>query len=99
MDHLLFLIAKFCFVGCGFKRSFFIFESFIEVELISHVALISAVQEGDSPIHVDACTYSPSFSDSFPISVITEFWVKFPVLDSRSPLTIKEVLKFCFVAF
>ena len=36
-------------------------------------------------------TYIHSFSDSFPIEVITEYWVEFPVLYSRSLLII------CFI--
>ena len=40
---------------------------FIEVELIDNVVLVSGVQQSDSVIHVY------SFSDSFPISVITKY--------------------------
>ena len=37
------------------------------------------------------CTHIHSFSDSFPIEVITEYWVELPVLCSRSPLTIHSI--------
>ena len=33
-------------------------------------------------------TYMYPFSDSFPIEVITEYWVEFPVLYNRSLLII-----------
>ena len=46
--------------------SFYFFEMyFIERELIHSVMLISAVQQGDSVIHI--CMYIHSFSDSFPL--------------------------------
>ena len=44
--------------------------------------IISAVQQSDSVIHV----HIHSLSDSFPTQIITEYWVEFPVLYSRSPL-------------
>lgn len=43
--------------------------------------LISAVQQSNLVIHVH--TFH-SLSDSFPIEIITESWVGFPVLYSRS---------------
>ena len=39
-------------------------------------------------IHTHTHTHIHSFSDSFPIQVITEYWVEFPVLYSRSLLII-----------
>ena len=45
--------------------------------------IIAAVQQRDSVLHVNT---HPRFSDSFPIEMITEYWVEFPVLYSRSVL-------------
>ena len=49
------------------------------LQVIYNIVLVSGVQQNDSVIHV-----SIFFSDSFPIWVITEYWVEFPVLYSRS---------------
>ena len=51
---------------------FLLFYFFIEVQLNYNVVLVSGVQQSDSVIY--------SFSDSFPIYVITEYLVEFPVL-------------------
>ena len=57
------------------------FLSFIEVYLLYKIMIMSATQS-DSVIH----THIDSISDSFPIKIITEYWVEFPVLYRRSPL-------------
>ena len=48
--------------------------------MLFSVVLVSGVQRSDSVIP----TYIHSFSDSFPIPVITEYWVEFSGLYSRS---------------
>ena len=58
---------------------------FNDAELIYNVVLVSGVQHSDSVIHIY------SFSNSFPIQVITECGVEFPVVYGRSFLVI------CFV--
>ena len=53
--------------------------------MIYNVVLVSGVQQSESVIHIQ---YIYSFSDSFPIEVITEYRAEFPVLYSRSLLGI-----------
>ena len=51
--------------------------------------LVSVVQQSESAVYV--CVYLHSFSDSFPIQVIIEYWVECSVpniLYSRSLLAI-----------
>ena len=42
-------------------------------------------------------TYIHSFLDSFPIQVITEYWVEFPVLYSKDPFLF--LYKFIYFVF
>ena len=57
------------------------------LKLLYNVVLVSLVQQSESVI----CTYTPSYSDSFPIKVFTEHWVELPVLYSRALLVV------CFI--
>ena len=50
----------------------FVFLSFIEISWIYSVVLISVCS-------TQSHTHSHSFSDSFPILVITNYWIDFPV--------------------
>ena len=50
--------------------------------------LISAVQKSDSIVHTHTSIF---FSDFPPMWVITEYWAEFPVLCSRSPLTVRSM--------
>ena len=43
---------------------------------MNSVVLVSGVRQGDSTTHIYTCTYS--FSNSFAISVITEYWISNP---------------------
>ena len=61
---------------------FFILKNFVEVKLIYNVVLISAIQQSDTYI---------LYFDSFPKWVITEYWVEFPVLYSRTSLPIHSI--------
>ena len=69
---------------CSLSGSFIFlfFKNFMGIQLTYNV-LVSGVQQRESVIHIHIPT-----SDSFPISVITEYWVDFPVLHSRSMLLI-----------
>ena len=79
-------------IKCSFL-SFFLSSSlpsiFIGVQLIYNSVLGSGVQQSESVIYLSI--YITSFLDSFPIWAITECWVEFPVLYSRSLLVI------CFI--
>ena len=68
-------------VGQHFFKKFLFY---IGVWLIYNVVLVSSVQQSDSVIHTHTAIL---FQNLFP-QVITEYWVEFPVLDSRSLLTI-----------
>ena len=61
---------------------FFFWFVFIEVQLIYNVVIIYAVPQSDSVIRIP----NPFFFRFFPIQIITEYWVEFPVLYSRSSL-------------
>ena len=61
------------------------FSSFIEVQFIYNVVLVSAVQQCESVIRIHISTF---FLDSFPIQAVTEYRVKFPVLYSSFLLVI-----------
>ena len=62
------------------KNFFFIFKDFIEVQLIYSVLIISVVQQSDSIMHVHTLIL---FQILFP-QIITEYWVEFCVLYSKS---------------
>ena len=53
---------------------FFVF--ILRCRWFNNVVFVLGVQQLDSGIH----RYIPSFSDSFPIEAITEYWGEFPVL-------------------
>ena len=59
--------------------------TFIGVQLVYNVVLVSSVQQNESIIHIHVSTLLESF---FPVYVITEHWVEFPVLHSRFLLLI-----------
>ena len=50
-------------------------------QLIYNIVLVSGVPQSDSVIHIHMY-----FSDSFPLYIIMRYWIKFPVLYSRSLL-------------
>ena len=53
---------------------FYVFKNVLKIKM--NVVLISAVQLSESIIHIHIST----LLDSFPISVITEYWEEFLVL-------------------
>ena len=57
------------------------------VQLINNVALVSGVQHSDSVIHIHVST----FSNSFPIYIITEYWAEFPVYSRSQSLSILKI--------
>ena len=68
----------------------------IGIELIYIVVLVSSVQQSESAlyiyIHLHIYLSDLFFEDSFPIQVITEHWIEFPVLYNRSLLSV-----ICFI--
>ena len=62
------------------KTTFWLFKCYVGVQLINNVVLVSGVQHSDSVIHIHVST----FSNSFPIYVITEYWAEFPVYSRSS---------------
>ena len=70
---LIYIFVLLCFIMDSF------FLSFIQVELIYSVVIISAAQS-DSVIHYIRLF----FFRFFPVNIIIEYWVEFPVLYSSS---------------
>ena len=59
--------------------------------VIYSIVLVSGVQQSDLVMHIHVSI----LSDSFPIWLITEYWVEFPMLYGRSLLVICFIYRSC----
>ena len=64
-----------------------------EVLLIYNVVLISAVQKNDLGIHIYIYILLKKYS--VPLWFITEYWIQFPVMDSRNMLSVCSYITVC----
>ena len=84
-----------CLFGMQFRKSVklcsnLLFKKYfnvIGVQLIYNIVLVLGVQQSDSGIHRHRIT----LLDFFVMQVITEYWIEFPVLYSRSPSVISLI--------
>ena len=79
------------FINLLNDMSFFL-TFFIGVELIYSVVLVSGVQQSESYIYIHMHIFIHSFSDTFPILVITVYWIEVPVLYSVSHSVVSDSL-------